>query len=257
MAALSIEFLGTGTSQGVPVVACTCQVCCSPDPRDARLRTSALVRVGGASLLIDAGPDLRQQLLRGRVNELDAVLLTHEHMDHVAGIDELRALNFHLRRPMDIHANEATLAAVKRMFHYAFGDNKYPGVPELLLHAIGHSAFNAGGVAVTPVEVMHHRMPVLAFRIGGLAYVTDAKTIAPGEMDKLRGADVLVLNALRKKEHLSHLDLAGALELVRELRPRQAYFTHISHLMGTHAEVSAELPPGVALAYDGLRLDVA
>jgi phosphoribosyl 1,2-cyclic phosphate phosphodiesterase len=256
MATTTLEFLGTGTSQGVPVVACSCHVCRSIDPRDKRLRTSALLRTKGRTLLIDAGPDLRQQMLRCGLDDLDAVLLTHEHMDHVAGIDELRALNFHLRRPMDIHANTATLEAVRRMFHYAFAKNKYPGVPELRLHAITADTFQAAGVPVMPVEVLHHFLPVTAFRIGGLAYVTDAKTIEPAELDKLRGADVLVLNALRKKEHISHLDLDAALAMVRELKPREAWFTHISHLMGTHAEVSAELPHGVGLAYDGLRVEV-
>ncbi len=257
MPGILLEFLGTGTSQGVPVVACGCTVCRSEDPRDQRLRTSALVRVGGTNLLIDAGPDLRQQMLRARVDSLDAVLLTHEHMDHVAGIDELRAFNFAQRRPMDIHGNKATLGAVRRMFHYAFAEDRYPGVPELRLHAISAGApFDAAGIPVSPAEVMHHRMPVLAFRIGGLAYVTDAKTIAPDQMELLRGADTLVLNALRRKEHLSHLDLEAAVRMARELGPRQTWFTHISHLMGRHTEVERSLPEGVALAHDGLVVEV-
>lgn len=257
MEQLSIEFLGTGTSQGVPVIACTCAVCTSNDPRDKRLRTSAFIRAGRAELLIDAGPDMRQQMLRAGINNIDAVLLTHEHMDHVAGIDELRSFNFLLKRPMDIHANAATNRAVRNMFHYAFSEHdRYPGVPELRLHELDGSPCTIANVAVQPVQVMHHRMPVLGFRFGPLAYVTDAKVIAPSELDKLRGADVLVLNALRKKEHISHLNLSEALALVEELRPREAYFTHISHLLGTHAEVGATLPPGVFLAYDGLRVPV-
>ncbi len=256
MAAISIEFLGTGTSQGIPVIACECHVCRSDDPRDDRLRTSALVRVGGTTLLIDAGPDLRQQMLRARVAQLDAVLLTHEHMDHIAGLDELRSFNFHQRQAMDIHANEQTLAAVRRVYHYAFSSVKYPGVPELMLHAIQRSPFNAAGVDVLPVEVMHHRMPVLGFRIGGLSYITDAKTIDPVELAKLEGTDVLVLNALRRQEHLSHLNLQEAMDLVGIVRPRKAYFTHISHLMGQHAEVAGELPQGIELAYDGLVVEV-
>ncbi len=256
MATLRVEFLGTGTSQGVPVVACECAVCRSADPRDKRLRTSVWVQVNGKSLLIDAGPDLRQQLLRSRVERLDAVLLTHEHMDHIAGIDELRAFNFKQDREMDMYGNAATNAAVKRMFHYAFAEQKYPGVPELELHTLGNSAFDAQGVEVLPVQVMHHEMPVLGFRIGGFAYITDAKTISSAEKEKLKGLEVLVLNALRKKTHLSHLNLSEAMDLVQELGPKKAYFTHISHLLGDHAAVSQELPPTMQLAYDGLVVTI-
>jgi phosphoribosyl 1,2-cyclic phosphate phosphodiesterase len=257
MERISIEFLGTGTSQGVPVIACSCSVCSSEDPRDKRLRTSALVRVDGVTLLIDAGPDMRQQMLRAKVMEIDAVLLTHEHMDHVAGIDELRSFNFHMQRPMHIHANPATNAAVRRMFHYAFAEkDRYPGVPELVLHDLDGSEVEIAGVSIQPIEVLHHRMAVLGFRIGPLAYITDAKTIAQNELDKIRGVDVLVLNVLRKKEHISHLNLAEAMRLVDIIGPRQVYFTHISHLLGSHSEVSTELPSGVELAYDGLRVNV-
>ncbi|HRH69167.1 MAG TPA: MBL fold metallo-hydrolase [Flavobacteriales bacterium] len=252
MGRIRVEFLGTGTSQGVPVIACNCAVCRSTDPRDKRLRSSVLVQVDGVSLLIDAGPDLRQQMLRSGVHELDAVLLTHEHMDHIAGIDDLRAFNFAQQRPMDIHGSIQTNAAVRRMFHYAFAAERYPGVPELRLHEIRPGHVDITGVAVQVVEVMHHMMPVLGFRIGGFAYITDAKTISAAERDKLRGSDVLVLNALRKKEHLTHLNLAEALAIVDDLRPKRTLFTHISHLLGTHSSVSPELPPGVELAYDGL-----
>ncbi len=256
MGSIRVEFLGTGTSQGVPVIACDCTVCRSADPRDERLRTAVWVQIDGVSLLIDAGPDLRQQMLRSEVHTLDAVLLTHEHMDHIAGIDDLRAFNFAQKRPMDIHGNASTTAAVRRMFHYAFAEERYPGVPELRLHEIGHGLVEIAGIQVNVVEVMHHKMPVLGFRIGAFAYITDAKTIAPSEREKLRGLDVLVLNALRKKEHLTHLNLAEALAIVDDLRPRRALFTHISHLLGTHASVSAELPSGVELAYDGLVVEL-
>lgn len=256
MPAVQLEFLGTGTSQGVPVIGCTCAVCTSSDPRDERLRASALVRSGGSTVLIDAGPDLRQQMLRAGVDRLDAVLLTHEHMDHVAGIDDLRAFNFKQQRAMDIHGNAATLHAVKRLYHYAFEELKYPGVPELRLHPIDQAAFTAGRVQVEPIQVMHDKLPILGFRIGGIAYITDAKTLADEEIRKIQGVDVLVLNALRIKPHPSHLNLAEALLLVQRIAPKKAYFTHISHLLGRHAEVAATLPPNVQLAYDGLVVEV-
>ena len=254
---ISIEFLGTGTSQGVPVIACDCQVCKSNDPHDRRLRTSALVRTGGSNLLIDAGPDLRQQMLRSNVRELDAVLLTHEHMDHVAGIDDLRSFNFSQQRAMDIYANAATITAVKRMYHYAFAEERYPGTPELRLHEIGEGPFTIGNVPIVPIEVMHYKLPVLGFRIGGLAYITDAKSIAESELRKLRGVDVLVLNALRQKKHISHFNLEEAIALVGKVEPRRALFIHISHLMGLHEEVAAHLPKGIELAFDGQVVQVA
>ncbi len=256
MSTLRIEFLGTGTSQGVPVIACRCAVCTSEDPRDKRLRSSVLVEVQGKRLLIDAGPDMRQQLLRADVRDLDAVLLTHEHMDHIAGIDDLRAFNFAQQRAMDIHANAATIAAVERLYHYAFAERKYPGVPELQLHYIEGASFSAAGVEVATIDVMHMHMPVLGFRIGGFAYITDAKSIAANVVAQLQGVHTLVLNALRRKEHPSHLNLAEAIAMVERIAPQRAYFTHISHLLGTHADVSAELPDGIQLAHDGLVLEV-
>lgn len=256
MPSLTLEFLGTGTSQGVPVIGCACEVCLSPDAKDRRLRTSALVRSGSTTLLIDAGPDLRQQMLRSRVQHLDVVLLTHSHMDHVGGIDDLRAFNFKQKQAMDLYGSSATLRAVEHTFHYAFAADRYAGVPELRLKEIGASPFRIGDVNVDTIEVMHDRMPVLGFRMGGLAYITDAKTMSEDQIARIRGVDTLVLNALRKKEHHSHLNLREALDLVQRIGPRQGYFTHISHLLGTHAEVSAELPAGVALAHDGLIVEV-
>ncbi len=261
---MRITFLGTGTSQGVPVIGCTCVVCTSDDPRDKRLRVSALVEVshpdlvgvGNTRILIDAGPDLRQQLLRAKVTDLDAVLLTHEHMDHIAGMDDLRAFS-HVHEPpraIDIHANARTLQAVRRVYEYAFTEKKYPGVPAFALHTIDRADFTIGNVRITPLEVMHLLMPVLGFRIGGFVYVTDAKTISPEEKEKAKGCEVLVLNALRIEPHISHLNLEEALTLIEELEPQRAYLTHISHWMGKHAEV--KLPANVMLAHDGLVVEV-
>lgn len=250
--ALRMEFLGTGTSQGVPVIACTCDVCRSADPRDRRLRSSVRITAGGAELLIDAGPDLRQQALRSGMQRLDAVLLTHEHMDHVAGIDELRAFNFVQQQAMVLHGLPRTLDAVRHVYHYAFAEHRYPGVPELRLDPVGTEAFHAAGIPVVPVEVMHDRLPVLGYRIGAMAYITDAKTIDARERSKLSGLDVLVVNALRIKPHHSHLNLEEALAIVAELRPKRTFFTHISHMLGRHEAIGGSLPDGVELAHDGL-----
>ncbi len=254
---MRITFLGTGTSTGIPMVGCDCTVCTSTDPRDARSRTAALVEVKGTTLLIDAGPDLRQQLLSTRTRQVDAVLLSHAHMDHISGIDDLRALNYFQKRPMDLFGDAPTLDAVRRVFAYAFEKDKYPGTPELELHTIGATPFLAAGIPVTPVEVKHYRMPVLGFRIGDLAYITDAKSIDAQEKQKLQQLDVLVLNALRRAPHISHFTLDEALDMVAELKPRRAFFTHISHQLGLHAEVARELPPGVELAHDSLVVDVS
>lgn len=253
---MQLTFLGTGTSQGVPVIGCHCEVCRSPDPRDKRTRASVLVRTGDATLLIDAGPDLRQQMLREGVEDLDAVLLTHEHMDHISGMDDLRAFSFAHQPPRDmpVYGDPRTLEAVRRVYAYAFSAVKYPGVPQYELHTVGTAPFVVAGTRIQPVTVMHHKLPVLAYRIGGLAYITDGKTIEPGEKEKLRGADVLVVNALRRQVHASHFNLEEALALIDELAPGRAFLTHISHLMGPHASV--ELPARVQLAHDGLSVDI-
>ena len=255
---MRVTFLGTGTSQGVPLIGCECPVCASIDPRDKRLRVSVLVEIRGKRLLIDAGPDLRQQMLRAGVRSLDGVLLTHEHMDHIAGMDDLRAFRISHEPQQDVrlYGDEPTLRAVRRVYDYAFREHKYPGVPQFDLRTIDRTPFSAEGVTVVPIEVMHMQMPVLGFRIGGFTYITDAKTIAAEELDKMRGTDVLVLNALREKEHYSHLNLQEALDIVQEVRPKQAWFTHISHWMGKQAEVDPRLPAHVRLAYDGLVLEL-
>jgi phosphoribosyl 1,2-cyclic phosphate phosphodiesterase len=254
---VKFTFLGTGTSQGVPVIACDCAVCASPDPRDQRLRSSFLVQQSdGRTLVIDTGPDFRQQMLRAKVKQMDAVVFTHHHKDHLAGLDDIRAFNFRQGRAMDIFANSITLNALQKEFSYVFAEEKYPGVPSIVLHEISHEPFDAQGFALTPIPVMHHLLPVLGFRIGDVAYVTDANHIPAHSMDLLRGLKVLVLNALRRETHISHFNLSEALAVVAELKPERAYFTHISHLLGKHADVALELPENVELAWDGLELEI-
>lgn len=254
---IKLTFLGTGTSQGVPVIACECAVCASSDPRDKRLRVSVLIEVGGKNIVIDSGPDFRYQMLRAGVKKLDAILFTHEHKDHIAGLDDIRAFNYRMKQDMDVYATEAVEYALKREFHYIFDEDPYPGVPQVNMHRIENTPFEVQGLEVTPVQVMHYLMPVLGFRLGGLAYVTDAKTISDQEKEKLKGLDVLILNALRMKPHISHLNLDEALEWIAELKPKRAYLTHISHLMGSHEEVSKALPACVFLGYDGQKLEIS
>lgn len=252
---MRITFLGTGTSQGVPVIGCRCAVCRSLDFRDQRLRVAVhLVTDTNHSLVIDAGPDFRQQMLRACVDRLDAILFTHEHKDHTAGLDDVRAYNFSQHRAMPVWAEPRVLAQLRQEFAYVFAEKKYPGTPSLDLHEIrpGEVFHPVPGLAVEPVRVLHHKLPVLGFRLGSFAYVTDANFIAPEERARLRNLDVLVLNALRHEPHLSHFSLAEALAVIADLQPRRAYLTHISHMLGLHREVEHTLPPHVRLAYDGL-----
>lgn len=249
---LKITFLGTGTSSGVPMIGCDCAVCTSIDKKDNRLRSSILVQSATTSLVVDTGPDFRQQMLREKVKHLDAVLFTHPHKDHLAGLDDIRAFNFFSKKPIDIYADSLTEEAVRRDFYYAFTDTKYPGIPELNMHTINPDPFMVGDIPVTPIQVWHLKMPVLGFRFGKFTYITDANRIEEEEKEKIRGSEVLVLNALRKQKHISHFTLGEAIELVQELRIPGAYFTHISHQLGLHAEIEAQLPKGVQLAYDGL-----
>ena len=251
---MEITFLGTGTSQGVPVIGCNCAVCRSDDPRDRRLRSSVMVKTRGRYLLIDAGPDLRQQLLAHPFPSLDGVLITHGHKDHIGGMDDLRAYNYLQGKPLDIYATEKTLRAIRRDYHYAFGNNPYPGIPRFLLNKIGPGVFRVKGVSVEAIRVLHMRMQVMAFRIGDFTYITDCNGIPSRSMNSIRGSRILVINALRREKHVSHFNLAGALEVIRELQPEQAFITHISHMMGTHAETLKMLPKGVFPAYDGLTL---
>lgn len=253
---LQITFLGTGTSSGVPMIACDCQVCRSPDKKDKRLRSSILVQSATTTLVVDTGPDFRYQMLRAQVKNLDAVLFTHPHKDHLAGLDDVRAFNYLLQRPIDVYADSLTEEAVRRDFYYAFTDTKYPGIPELNMHTINMEPFVVGDIPVVPVQVWHLRMPVLGFRFGDFTYITDANRIDAAEREKIKGSQVMVLNALRREKHISHFTLDEAVEVVREIGIPTAYLTHISHQLGLHAEVEASLPSGIHLAYDGLQLQL-
>lgn len=253
--AVRLEFLGTGTSQGVPVLGCKCAVCLSSDKRDNRLRSSVIITVNDKKLVIDTGPDFRQQMLRSGNVDCDAVLYTHEHMDHVAGMDDIRAINFLQRKNMPLYGSEGVEESLRRIFHYAFAANPYPGAPIIEFSRIENKPFEVFGTRVTPIAVKHGRMPVFGFRIGNLTYVTDAKEIDEAERYKIRGSEVIVINALRLKEHHSHMNLEQALEMMVDLKPKRGYFTHISHLLGRHEDIEKQLPDNVSLAYDGLIIE--
>jgi phosphoribosyl 1,2-cyclic phosphate phosphodiesterase len=253
--ALKITFLGTGTSSGVPMIGCECEVCTSTDKKDNRLRSSILVQSAKTTLIVDTGPDFRYQMLRQNIKKLDAVIFTHPHKDHLAGLDDIRAFNYLTRRPIDVYADSLTEEAVRRDFYYAFTDTRYPGIPELKLNTINLEPFIVGDIPVIPIMVWHLKMPVMGFRFGKFTYITDANLIEETEKAKIRGSGVLVLNALRKQKHISHFSLEEAIEMVTELKVPTAYFTHISHQLGRHADVEADLPDGIHLAYDGLVLE--
>ncbi|MFP4090201.1 MAG: MBL fold metallo-hydrolase [Cyclobacteriaceae bacterium] len=253
---MKITFLGTGTSQGVPVINCQCEVCSSLDFRDKRLRSSVHIQTQGKSFVIDSGPDFRQQVLSNNIRRLDALIFTHQHKDHIAGMDDVRGFNFSQNKSMPLYATAPVLEQLRQEFSYVFSANRYPGVPRVETYEIENEPFEAEGVVFTPVEVLHHKLPVFGYRVGDFTYITDAKYIAEEEKDKIRGTKVLVINALQKREHLSHFTLQEALAMVEELQPEQAYFTHISHHLGLHREVIRELPENVALAYDGLSLEL-
>ena len=253
---MEVTFLGTGTSGGVPLIACQCPVCKSSDSRDKRLRTSILIKDQNLTIAVDCGPDFRQQMLREQVKHLDAVLFTHQHKDHTGGIDDIRSFNFINQKPMEFYCDLPTEMGIKEQYSYAFTETDYPYLPKMNFHRIDKDVFSVGHLQVTPIEVMHAHMPVKAFRIGSFTYITDAKTIAPNEMDKIRGTKVLVLNVLRETEHYSHLSIPQALALVEELKPEVTYFTHMSHQFGLHAEMEHRLPAGVKIAYDGLKVEI-
>ena len=252
---LQIEFLGTGTSTGVPQLQCHCDVCRSSDPRDQRLRCSAIVRYQSKSILIDCGPDFRQQMLRASHNDLDALLITHIHYDHVGGIDDLRA--YCIDRHFPVYARQDVIDNLRERLPYCFAEHPYPGVPLLDFTAVNDTdPFMVQGINVLPIPVMHYRLPILGFSIGPMAYITDCKTIAAEQVDRLRGIPLLVINALRIEPHLSHMHLAATLEVIRRINPGQAYLTHMSHGIGLHADAALSLPSNVHLAYDGLIVNV-
>lgn len=255
---LNIQFLGTGTSQGIPIIGSAHPVCFSFNPKDKRLRSSVLLTKAGKNLVIDCGPDFRQQMLRAGVGTLEAILFTHEHNDHVLGLDDTRPFSFYAQRPMDIYAEERTLNEIKNRFPYVFADEKYPGAPSVTEHLIGKNGFEVAGFKAEPLEIMHGELPICGFLIDEkFAYITDASHIPEETMSKINNVEVLVLNALRKEEkHYAHFTLEEALEVVRQVQPARAYFTHISVSMGFHDEVQAELPGGVFLAYDGLEIKI-
>jgi phosphoribosyl 1,2-cyclic phosphate phosphodiesterase len=252
---IKITFLGSGTSGGVPMIGCDCEVCLSTDKKDKRLRSSILVQSATTTLVVDTGPDFRYQMLRQKVKHLDAVVFTHPHKDHLAGLDDVKAFNFHAKKPMNLYADSLTEEALRRDFYYAFTDTKYPGIPELILNTITLDPFVVGDIPIVPVLVWHLKMPVMGFRFGPFTYITDANRIDESEKEKIRGSDTMVLNALRKQKHISHFTLEEAIAMVEELKVPNAYFTHISHQLGLHADLESELPDGIHLAYDGLELE--
>lgn len=250
---MQITFLGTGTSTGIPQIGCTCPVCTSTDPKDNRLRTSVVVSVNGKNILIDCGPDFRQQVLRSGIGRIDAVLITHIHYDHTGGIDDLRP--FGGKHTLPIYLEAPVAEGIRTRLPYCFGDHLYPGVPNIRLQEIGVEPFTIENIEVTPIRVMHYKLPILGYRIGGLVYITDALTIPDEEYAKMKQVDVLVINALRKQPHLSHQTLDEALRVIERVQPREAYLVHMSHHMGLTAEVEKELPPHVHFAYDGLVVE--
>lgn len=252
---MHIRFLGTGTSTGVPEIGCQCPVCTSTDIRDKRLRTSVMLHTQGKSILIDCGPDFREQMLPLKFEPIDGVLLTHEHYDHVGGIDDLRP--FCQFKDIEIYAEKYVGDALRQRIPYCFTENKYPGIPIIHMNDIDNKPFEVEGIPIIPIRLMHARLPIFGYRIDNFAYLTDLKTIPEGEYDKLKGLDVLVMNALRVKEHISHQNMEQALENVRRIGAKKTYFVHMSHHMGLHKFVQETLPENVYLAYDGLEIDIA
>ncbi|MBQ7773097.1 MAG: MBL fold metallo-hydrolase [Bacteroidales bacterium] len=259
-----ITFLGTGTSQGIPMIGCSCKVCTSSDPKDNRLRTSALVEHNGFRILIDCGPDFRQQMLRENISDLDAVILTHQHKDHTGGLDDIRAFNYFRKEAFPIYAEEIVQESLKMEYYYAFSEYKYPGVPDYILHTIDEKPFtitkklpdnSTSTLEITPIRVFHYRLPILGFRIGNMAYITDGSRIPEEELAKLKGVELFIINTVRHEKHISHFSLPEALEIIRKVGAPRNFLTHMSHQLGRHEELCAILPEKVKPAYDGLTLE--
>lgn len=251
---LRVTFLGTGTSIGVPVITCDCPVCLSDDPRDQRLRTSILLETKGCTFVVDCGPDFRIQMLREKVRNLDAVLFTHEHRDHIAGLDDVRAFNYVLNKKIDIYGTKQVMEMIHTEFPYIFSDSRYFGAPQLTVHHITDQPFTIRGVEFIPIRVMHEKLPVTGFRVGNFTYITDASHISEEEKKKVNGSRIIVLNALRNSKHVSHFSVSEAVDILQEWKPEAAFLTHLSHFVGLHEEVNSKLPGFVQLAYDGLTL---
>lgn len=251
-----ITILGSGTSGGVPMIGCHCEVCSSGDSRDKRLRTSILLQINNKNFVFDAGPDFRQQMLREKVDTLEAIIFTHPHRDHTAGLDDVRAYNHFQQKAMDIYVTDETENSLRKEYHYVFNDVWYPGLPKINFCPITNTPFNISEITFIPIEVMHYKMKVFGYRIEDFTYITDANFISNEEKSKIFGCKVLILNALRKEKHISHFNLEEALQLIEELKPEKAYLTHLSHQMGKHAEVTKELPENVFIAYDGLQIEL-
>lgn len=253
---IEATFLGTGTSQGVPVIACDCEVCKSDDPRDKRLRSSLMLKIAEQHFVIDAGPDFRQQMLRENVRNLRAILLTHEHVDHIFGLDDIRSFNWVQGHATDIYAESRVQEAIRRIFHYVFADFKYPGVPEMKLHPVKDHPLLIDNLKFTPIRCYHHKLPVYGFRVGDLTYITDTNFIPDEEMTKIEGTKILIINALRKEKHISHFNLEEALIVAGKIGAEKTFLTHLSHQFGFHQNIQAELPDTVFVAFDGLKLEL-
>jgi phosphoribosyl 1,2-cyclic phosphate phosphodiesterase len=253
---IKVTFLGTGTSIGVPVIACNCSVCTSANPHDKRFRTSAIVEVEGRRIVIDCGPDFRFQMLKNKVDDIDAIIFTHEHRDHIAGIDDVRAFNYILNKIIDIYGSRQVMDSIRTEFPYIFSENRYFGAPQLNINTIDGRPFMIGATEIIPIEIQHNKLQIYGYRIGDFTYITDASSITPASIEKIKGSKVLVLNALRNSKHVAHFSLSEALEVVELIKPEMAYLTHISHFLGLHDEVEAKLPPNVRLAYDNLVIEI-